>query len=94
MALTMDVICQYAFANDDGMLMKDDFNLAWKEMIIGAFEGGPLLRQFPGMITMMNAVPDNMMRFMMPSMRLMLDWKAGVRGRVTQILNRSEKTSH
>jgi cytochrome P450 len=94
MALTMDVICQYAFANDDGMLMKDDFNLAWKEMIIGAFEGGALLRQFPGMITMMNAVPDNMMRFMMPSMRLMLDWKAGVRRRVTQILNRSEETSH
>jgi cytochrome P450 len=92
MALTMDVICQYAFGNDDGMLVKDDFNLAWKEMVIGAFEGGALLRQFPGMITLMNAVPDNMMRFMMPSMRLMLDWKAGVRGRVTQILNRSEKT--
>ncbi|KUJ20796.1 cytochrome P450 [Mollisia scopiformis] len=93
MALTMDVICQYAFANDDNMLSKDDFNLAWKEMIIGAFEGGALLRQFPGMIAMMNAVPDSLMGIMMPSMSLMLDWKAGVRRRVTPILNRTESIS-
>ena len=93
MALTMDVICQYAFAKDDNMLMKDDFNLAWKEMIIGAFEGGALLRQFPSMMSMMNAVPDGMMSVMMPSMSLMLDWKAGVRARVTPILNRTETVS-
>lgn len=93
MALTMDVICQYAFANDDNMLSKDDFNLAWREMITGAFEGGALLRQFPSMITMMNAVPDSMMGLMMPSMSLMLDWKAGVRRRVTPILNRTESAS-
>lgn len=91
MALTMDVICQYAFANDDAMLEKDDFNVAWKEMIIGAFEGGALLRQFPGMIGMMNMVPDAMMGKMMPSMRLMLDWKQGVRARIKPILERKEK---
>lgn len=96
MALTMDVICQYAFANDDAMLERDDFNVAWKEMIIGAFEGGALLRQFPGMIGMMNIVPDAMMGKMMPSMSLMLDWKHGVRGRIKPILERKEKetTSH
>jgi hypothetical protein len=93
MALTMDVICQYAFAKDDNMLMMDNFNLAWKEMIIGAFEGGALLRQFPSMITMMNAVPDSLMGAMMPSMTLMLDWKAGVRRRVTPILNGTESVS-
>jgi cytochrome P450 len=93
MALTMDVICQYAFANDDNMLMKDDFNLAWKETIMGAVEGGALLRQFPSMISMMNAVPESMMGVMMPSMTLMLDWKAGVRQRVIPILNRTESVS-
>ena len=93
MALTMDVICQYAFAADDNMLSKLDFNLAWKEMIIGAFEGGALLRQFPGMIRIMNAVPDKMMGSMMPSMSLMLDWKAGVKRRVTSVLNRTESVS-
>jgi cytochrome P450 len=90
MALTMDVICQYAFANDDNMLMKDDFNLAWKETIIGAFEGGALLQKFPSPISMLNAVPDKMMGIMIPSLTLMLDWKAGVRRRVVPILNRTE----
>ncbi len=90
MALTMDIICQYAFANDDNMLMKDDFNLAWKEMIIGAFEGGAMLRQLPSMFSMMNAVPDRLMKIMMPSMGLMLAWKAGVRQRVKPILDRTE----
>lgn len=94
MALTMDIICQYAFAKDDNMLAKPDFNIAWKEMLIGAFEGGALLRQFPWMFTMTNAVPDRMMGFLMPSMSLMVDWKAGVRRRVTQILNRTESVSH
>lgn len=93
MALTMDVICQYAFANDDNMLSKADFNAAWKDMIIGAFEGGALLRQFPGIVSMMNAVPDGLMRFMMPSMSLMLNWKAGVRRRITPILDRTETVS-
>jgi cytochrome P450 len=93
MALTMDVICQYAFAKDDNMLLKDDFNLAWKEMIIGAFEGGALLMQFPSMVSIMNAVPDQIVGFMMPSMSLMLEWKAGVRRRVIPILNRTETVS-
>lgn len=93
MALTMDVICQYAFAKDDNMLSKPDFNLAWKEMIVGAFEGGALLRQFPSIMSMMNAVPDAMMGIMMPSMSLMLDWKAGVRRRIIPVLNRTESTS-
>ncbi|KAE8444925.1 hypothetical protein EG329_014052 [Mollisiaceae sp. DMI_Dod_QoI] len=93
MALTTDVVCQFAFANDDNMLMRDDFNLAWKETIIEAFEGGALLRQFPSMISMMNAVLDSMMSVMMPSMRLMLDWKAGVRRRVVPVLNRTESVS-
>jgi cytochrome P450 len=93
MALTMDVICQYAFAKDDNMLMKDDFNLAWKEMIIGAFEGGALLMQFPSMVSIMNLIPDHILAVIMPSMSLMVEWKAGVRRRVTPILNRTESVS-
>jgi hypothetical protein len=29
-ALTMDVICQYSFAADDGYLLGDDFKIEWK----------------------------------------------------------------
>lgn len=90
MALTMDIICQYAFASDDNMLAEDDFNVAWKELLIGAFEVGPLLRQFPSIVSIMSYVPDYMMKAMNPSLGLMLKWKAGVRRRVEPILNRTE----
>ncbi|KAI8253328.1 Exopolygalacturonase X-1 [Colletotrichum sp. SAR 10_77] len=43
MALTMDIICDYAFANDRKYLDEPDFKLIWKETIIGAFEGGAKL---------------------------------------------------
>jgi len=93
MALTMDIICQYAFANDDNMLSMDDFNFAWKETLMGGFESGALLRQFPSLIWILNSLPDALVGFMMPSMKLMLIWKAGVRRRVTPILNRTESVS-
>jgi cytochrome P450 len=89
-ALTMDVISQYAFANDDDYLSEPDFKLAWKETLEGAFEGGALLRQFPWMLPLMNSMPDSWVASMNPSMKLMLDWKAGVRSRVQPILDRTE----
>ncbi|CAI0647710.1 unnamed protein product [Colletotrichum noveboracense] len=48
MALTMDIICDYAFANDRKYLDEPDFKLIWKETIIGAFEGGALAIYFAG----------------------------------------------
>jgi hypothetical protein len=91
MALTMDVICQYSFANDDNMLEKDDFNLAWKELIVGSFEGAALLRQFPWIINMVNSVPEVWLKKLIPSMGLMLDWKIDVKKRIAPILGRTEK---
>ncbi|KAI9054764.1 hypothetical protein LZ554_001913 [Drepanopeziza brunnea f. sp. 'monogermtubi'] len=93
MALTVDIICQYAFANDDNTLMKDDFNLAWKEMLVGAFGGAALLRQFPSMISIVNAIPEKAMKSLVPSIGLMLDWKSGIKQRVIPILDRSESAS-
>ncbi|KAN0093577.1 cytochrome P450 [Hyaloscypha variabilis] len=90
-ALTMDVISQYSFARDDDYLSEPDFKLQWKETLIGAFEGGALLRQFPWMLRVMNLFPDAWVAWMNPSMKLMLDWKAGVRARVKPILDGTEK---
>lgn len=89
-ALTMDVISQYSFAVDDDYLSEPDFKVAWKETLEGAFEGGALLRQFPWMFGFMNWLPDRWMKKMSPSMGLMLDWKRGVRARVSVILERNE----
>ncbi|KAI8202042.1 Exopolygalacturonase X-1 [Colletotrichum sp. SAR 10_65] len=57
MALTMDIICDYAFANDRKYLDEPDFKLVWKETIIGAFEGGAVGRQFPWMLPVMKRLP-------------------------------------
>ncbi|TVY65505.1 Cytochrome P450 monooxygenase sdnE [Lachnellula suecica] len=93
MALTFDIICQYSFANGSNMLAKDDFNLAWKELLITLFEGGALLRQFPYLNSIMKAVPDGMMRAMIPSMNSMLDWETRVKGIVAPIVNRTESVT-
>ncbi|KAE9368851.1 cytochrome P450 [Stipitochalara longipes BDJ] len=90
-ALTMDVISQYSFARDDDYLSEPDFKLKWKETLVGAFESGALLRQFPWMLTIMNLFPDSWVATMNPSMKLMLDWKAGVKARVKPILGGNEK---
>lgn len=89
-ALTMDLICQYSFAMDDNYLEEDDFKVAWKETLTGAFEGGAMLRQFPWMFPMMNALPETWLATMQPGMKLMLEWRAGVRRRVQPILERTE----
>jgi cytochrome P450 len=89
-ALTMDVICQYSFAMDDNMLGEPDFKLAWKETLTGATEGGAMLRQFPWMFPMMNALPEKWLATMQPGMKLMLDWRAGVLRRAKPILDRTE----
>ncbi|TQN65799.1 Cytochrome P450 monooxygenase sdnE [Colletotrichum shisoi] len=63
MALTMDVICDYAFAHDRLYLDEPDFKLLWKETIIGAFEGGAAGRQFPWMLPVMKRLPLPLTRF-------------------------------
>jgi cytochrome P450 len=42
------------------------------------------------MLNLMNLMPDSWVSSMNPSMKLMLDWKAGVRARIKPILDRTE----
>jgi len=69
-ALTTDVICQYAFAADGNFLDEDDFKLAWRETLIGATEGGALLRQFPWMFPLMNGLLESLLRVRQPCVGL------------------------
>lgn len=47
MALTSDIITEYAFATCYNYLDDEDFNLAWKDTIIKAVSTGALFRQIP-----------------------------------------------
>lgn len=88
-ALTADIITQYAFARSYDYLDEDDFKLEWKSTILGAFEGGPLLRQFPWLLHLMNSVPDWITEKGNPSVRLLLKWQKDVRNQVAAILDGS-----
>jgi hypothetical protein len=69
-ALTTDVICQYAFAAGGNFLDEDDFKLAWRETLIGATEGGALLRQFPWVFPLMNGLPESLLGVLQPCVGL------------------------
>ncbi|KAF6817883.1 cytochrome p450 [Colletotrichum plurivorum] len=86
MALTMDVICDYAFTSDRQYLDEPDFKLLWKQTIIGAFEGGALGRQFPWMLPVMKKLPLSAVSAMNPSAGHLLRWQAGVKAQVQPIL--------
>ncbi|KAM7189477.1 cytochrome P450 monooxygenase sdnE [Rhypophila sp. PSN 637] len=56
-ALTMDVICDYAFDDDLCYLDKHDFEANWKDSVVKAADGGAAARQFPSMLPLMERVP-------------------------------------
>ncbi len=93
MALTMDIICDYAFANDRKYLDEPDFKLQWKETIIGAFEGGALGRQFPWLLPTMKNLPLSMVFAINPAVGYLFQWQAGVKAQVRPILEEKPDTS-
>ncbi|KAI9878625.1 MAG: hypothetical protein M1830_000392 [Pleopsidium flavum] len=86
MALTMDVITQYAYAKSCNYLDEDDFKLEWKKTLLGAFEKGALLRHFPWMLQVMNAMPDWLVLWTSPGMGMLFSWQREVRKQVKSIL--------
>ena len=93
MALTMDIICDYAFANDRRYLDEPDFKLLWKQTIIGAFEGGALGRQFPWMLPLMKRLPISVVAAMNPCVGHLFQWQAGVKAQVKPILRGEDDIS-
>lgn len=93
MALTMDIICDYAFARDPNFLDVPDFKLVWKQTIIGAFEGGALGRQFPWALPLMKRLPVSAVFAINPSVGHLFQWQARVKAQVKPILDGTEEQS-
>ncbi|KAK0390740.1 hypothetical protein NLU13_0243 [Sarocladium strictum] len=93
MALTMDVICDYAFAHDRKYLDEPDFMLLWKQTIIGAFEGGALGRLFPWMLPLMKKLPRAMVSAMDASVGHLLNWQDIVKAQVKPIIDGTDDLS-
>ncbi len=93
MALTMDIICDYAFAKDRKYLDEPDFKLLWKQTIIGAFEGGALGRQFPWVLPAMKNLPLPVVSAINPAVGYLFQWQAGVKEQVRPILDGHDDAS-
>lgn len=91
MALTMDVITHYAFGKSYNHLADDDFNLAWKETVVGGSANGSFLRQFPWMFPIMKLVPLTMLRVLNPQAALLVGWQHLMRSQVESIIQASQE---
>lgn len=45
-ALTMDILTEYCFGQTFGLLEEADFNVAWKNTILGIMKALPIVRNF------------------------------------------------
>ncbi|KAK4655496.1 hypothetical protein QC762_302900 [Podospora pseudocomata] len=72
MALTMDVICDYSFGHDRKYLDKPDFELQFKEAVVGATGGCFLMMQFPWIPSLMERIPQSIVKRTSPGVAYML----------------------
>ena len=82
MALTMDVITQYAYARSYNYLAEPDFKLEWKKTLIGGFEMGATMRHLPWMAK----TPDWLVKVINPGMMMFFNWQRDVRRQVKSIM--------
>lgn len=93
MALTMDIISHYALGRSYDHLAQDDFNVSWKETVIGGSANGALLRQFPWAFPVMKAVPLSVLQVMNPQAAQLMEWQHMVRRQVNEIMQANREGS-
>lgn len=89
MALTMDIICDYAFARDRRYLDEPDFMLLWKKTLLGAFENGATSRQFPWLLPLMKSLPLPVVSALHPGVGHLFWWQRSVKEQIRPILERT-----
>lgn len=89
MALTMDIITQYSFGNNDDYLSVPDFKLEWKETVIKGSASGAFIRQFPWAFAIMKSIPLAVLSVIARDASLLVRWQQMVRKQVDSILENS-----
>ena len=75
LALTMDILTEYAFAEDFGLLKQDDFNVKWKDTILSIMQALPTVRHFKWFLRLVTALPPSLARLVAPDMSQLVEWK-------------------
>ncbi|KAK5088912.1 hypothetical protein LTS08_000688 [Lithohypha guttulata] len=86
----MDVITHFGFGASYNMLNKPDFNLEWKETVIGGSANGVFLRQFPWAFPVLKATPLWLLEYGNPKAAKLVAWQHMIRKQVDEILAKNE----
>ncbi|KAH8705225.1 putative cytochrome P450 [Talaromyces proteolyticus] len=96
MALTMDIICHYAYGESYNYLADEDFRARWREAIVSALENGILLRNFPWMLPLLQNIPYWVLQRVNPNAAALMEWSDLVKQKVDIMMkehNRGNKAS-
>ena len=88
MALTMDIITEYAYGESYNYLSEDDFKLKWKETVVGGVANGVFLRQFPWALPILNGIPLPILHKLNPNAAALMEWGLVVRKKVEEMMER------
>lgn len=95
MALTMDIVSVFAFGINYEHLSHPDFNIAWKNAMVGTLKGGPVIKQFPWLalvvFPMMLAIPDQFIHLISPDMGKLMSWMKDLRKEIDRTIALNEK---
>lgn len=86
-ALATDVISQYAFGEDEDFLSVPDFT-SWRKIIERSFALFPVIQQFPWILSLAGAIPENIFQKIFPSSVPFLEWRAKSRKLLDSALKR------
>ncbi len=75
LALTMDILTDYAFAEDFGLLQQEDFNVKWKDTILSIMQALPTIRHFKWFLRIIGVLPNSIAQRLAPDMSQLVEWK-------------------
>lgn len=74
-ALTNDIINEYANGQPSNFLDSPDFAADWHDMMTGLFIASPMVQQSPWIAVIMEALPKKVVTWMNPNMAMMFKYQ-------------------
>lgn len=90
-AVTTDIITQYSYGESSNHVTDENFKLEWKEALIGGVANGVLLRHFPWLLPILNAVPLSLLRKIDRNAASLMEWRLFVEEKVTEMLENNQR---
>ena len=75
LALTMDILTEYTFAEGFGLLKQEDFNVKWKDTILCIMQALPIIRHFQWLFRIIGTLPNSVARPPASEISELLGWK-------------------